>query len=169
MGCTKHYVFALGFLRPPGLFTRKRRRGDRYVKRDVAAASEGDLDAEMVVARAIIGQRTGTFDPSTHRDRYQEALRALIGAKLKGLPIKRREVITPPPVIDLMAALKRSLAQDMLAISGTTAKKKRARPAADRRQRSLLLPVAGSRKRKVEPATESAAVAIRPRKKASPA
>jgi len=49
---------------PPGLFTRKRRRGDRYVKRDVAAASEGDLDAEMVVARAIIGRRTGTFDPS---------------------------------------------------------------------------------------------------------
>ena len=132
--------------------------------------TEGDFDAEMVaIARAIIRQRTGTFDPSTHRDRYQEALRALIGAKLKGLPIKRREVITPPPVIDLMAALKRSLAQDMLAISGTTAKKKRARPAADRRQRSLLLPVAGSRKRKVEPATESAAVAIRPRKKASPA
>jgi len=64
LGCTKHYVFALGFLRPPGLFTRKRRRGDRHVKRDIAAAGECDLDAEMVVARAIIRQRTGTFDPS---------------------------------------------------------------------------------------------------------
>jgi DNA end-binding protein Ku len=128
----------------------------------------GDLDAEMVaIARAIIGQRTGTFDPSTHRDRYQEALRALIEAKLKGLPIKPREVITPSPVIDLMAALKRSFAQDTPAISGTTVKKKRDKPAADRRQRSLLLPVAGGRKRKDEPATESAAVAMRPRKKAS--
>jgi non-homologous end joining protein Ku len=40
------------------------------------ANAEGDLDAEMVaIARAIIRQRTGKFDPSTDRDRYQEALR----------------------------------------------------------------------------------------------
>ena len=129
---------------------------------------KGDLDAEMVaIARAIIRQRTGTFDPRIHHDRYQDALRALIEAKLRGLPIRPREVIAPSPVIDLMVALKRSLAQDTPAISGTTTKEKRARPAADRRQRSLLLPVAGSRKRKEEPATEPAAVAMKPRKKAS--
>ena len=131
------------------------------------AATDGDLDAEMVaIARANIRQRTGTIDPSTHRDRYQEALRALIEAKLKGLPIKLQEVVTPPPAIDLMAALKRSLAQDTPAISGTAAKKKRAGPA-DRRQRSLLLPVAGGRKKKEHPVTGSAAVAMRRRKKAS--
>jgi DNA end-binding protein Ku len=130
--------------------------------------TDGDLDAEMVaIARAIIRQRTGTFDPGTYRDRYQEALRALIAAKLKGLPIKRREVIAPPPVIDLMAALKLSVAQDTPALRGTTAKKKRARPAGDRCQRSLLLPVAGGRKRKVEPATKPATVVKRPRKKAT--
>ena len=129
---------------------------------------KGDLDAEMVaIAQTIIRQRTGTFDPSIHHDRYQDALRALIEAKLRGLPIRPREVIAPPPVIDLMAALKRSLAQDTPAISGTTTKEKRARRAADRRQRSLLLPVAGGRKRKEEPATRPAAVAMKPRKKAS--
>jgi len=106
-------------------------------------------------------------DPSTHRDRYQEALRALIEAKLTGLPIKPREVITPPPVIDLMAALKRSLAQDTPAISGTMGKEKRARRAAAPRQRSLLFPVAGGRTRREEPVTKPAAVAMRPRKKAS--
>jgi hypothetical protein len=89
----------------------------------------------------------------------------LIEAKLKGLPIKPREAITPPPVIDLMAALKRSLAQAP-AISGMTAKDKRARPAAERRQRSLLLPVAGGRTRGEEPVTKPATNAIRPRKKA---
>ena len=126
-------------------------------------SAEGDLDAEMVaIARAIIRQRTGTFDPSMHRDRYQEALRGLVEAKLKGIPIKPREVIMPPPVIDLMAALKRSLAQETLATGAMTVKQKRTRPAADRRQRSLLLPVAGGRKRKQGPA----AVAMRPRKKA---
>ena len=42
-------------------------------------SAEGDLDAEMVaIAGAIIRQRTGHFDPSTYRDRYQEALQQLI-------------------------------------------------------------------------------------------
>src|ERR1700726_486674 len=76
-------------------------------------SAEGDLDAEMVaIPGAIIRQRTGHFDPSTYRDRYQEALQQLIGAKTKGLTIKPRAVSTPTPVIDLMAALKRSLAQE---------------------------------------------------------
>jgi len=127
---------------------------------------EGDLDAEMVaIARAIIRQRTGKFDPSTYRDRYQEALRGLIEAKLKGLPITPREVIAPPAVIDLMAALKRSLAQETTATGAMTPKEKRPRPAADRRQRSLLLPVAGGRRRKEEPATKPVAVAMRRRRR----
>jgi hypothetical protein len=74
---------------------------------------ERDLDAEMVaIARAIIGQRTGSFDPTRYRDRYQEALAELIEAKMKGLTVKPKEMAAPPPVIDLLAALKRSLAQE---------------------------------------------------------
>ena len=130
-------------------------------------SAAGDLDADMVaIARAIIRQRTGTFDPSTHRDRYQEALRALIEAKLKRLPLKLRQVITPPPVIDLMAALKRSLAQETPSTGAITAKEKRPRRAADRRQRSLLLPVPGGRRKKEQPAIGPAAVAVRSRNKA---
>ena len=79
--------------------------------------SEGELDAEMVaIARAIIAQRTGSFDPTTYRDRSQEALRELIEAKMKGLPIEPRAVSAP--VIDLMSALKRSLAQEAPAKGG---------------------------------------------------
>jgi DNA end-binding protein Ku len=127
---------------------------------------EGDLDAEMVaIARAIIRQRTAKFDPRTYRDRYQEGLRALIEAKLKGLPFKPREVITPPPLIDLMAALKRSLAQQTTATGVVTPKVKRPRPATDRRQRSLFLPVAGGRRRKEESAAKPVAVAMRPRRR----
>jgi DNA end-binding protein Ku len=88
------------------------------------ARADGAIDAEMpTIARAIIAQRTGKFDPSKFRDRYQEALQELIEAKMKGVAIKPREVTTPAPVIDLMAALKRSLAQEAPFARGATARK----------------------------------------------
>src|SRR2546430_4382559 len=43
---------------------------------------------------------------TNYQDRYQEALRQLIEAQMKGLPIKPQAVNAPPPVIDLMTALK---------------------------------------------------------------
>src|SRR5690349_16870539 len=52
---------------------------------------------------------------SISTSRYQEALRELIEAKLRGLPMRARPAVTPPLVIDLMAALKRSLAEGVVA------------------------------------------------------
>ena len=110
----------------------------------------------VAIARAIIVQRTDKFDPSTYRDRYQEALRELIQAKVKGLPIKPRAVPEPSPVIDLMAALKRSLAKSACELRAE--KEKRTKAAPDRRQPSLLLPVSGGRRGKEEPAVQQTVV-----------
>ena len=56
-------------------------------------SADGAIDAEMLaIARAIIAQRTGKFDPSEFRDRYHEALRELIEAKMKGVPSNRRRL-----------------------------------------------------------------------------
>jgi len=127
-------------------------------------SAEGDLDAEMVaIAGAIIRQRTGSFDPSTYHDRYQEALRRLIEAKMKGVTIEPRTVSTPSPVIDLMAALKRSLAQEPSAPEQRTAKRKRTKKAPDRGQPALLLPLTGDRKRNQRPSSDPAVTSIKKR------
>jgi DNA end-binding protein Ku len=128
--------------------------------------ADGAVDAEMLaIAHAIIERRTGKFDPSKFRDRYQEALWELIEAKMKGLPIKPREVETSAPVIDLMAALKRSLAQETSAAKVAT-HKKHAKAVPDRRQRSLLLPVSGGGTGREAVTVEPGTVAAKRRKKA---
>jgi len=69
-------------------------------------------DKDMVdIATRIIAQKEAEFDPSEFKDRYDDALRALIKAKQKGG--KKALVEAPEPddtnVIDLMAALRNSL------------------------------------------------------------
>jgi DNA end-binding protein Ku len=117
----------------------------------------------VAIAGTIIRQRTGIFDPSTYHDRYQEALQQLIEAKMKGMTIEPRAVSTPSPVIDLMAALKRSLAQEPSAPKQTTAKRKQTRKALDRNQPVLLLPLTGSRKGKRRPSADPAVGSIKKR------
>ena len=120
-------------------------RASEEVRAAAFQKSDAEIDPDMVaIAETIIKRRSGHFDPTLFRDRYQEALRELIEAKMKGLPIKPKQ-IAAPPVLDLMAALKRSLAQE------TDAGKPRRRAAADRRQTSLLLPMSGKKKETAKP------------------
>jgi DNA end-binding protein Ku len=72
-------------------------------------------DAEMVqLATQLIGRQDASFEPADLQDRYEARLRDVIDAKLKGEGITPDEPATPRTdnVIDLMAALKRSLGQE---------------------------------------------------------
>jgi DNA end-binding protein Ku len=134
-------------------------RAPRFIEAD------GAIDTDMLaIGRTLIERRIGKFNSTTFRDRYQEALQELIETKVRGLPIKPRAVATPAPVIDLMAALKRSLVGETPAAKVVTAKKRAMAPP-NRRQGALLLPVPGGRKKKEEPATETTTVATRGRRK----
>ncbi len=100
----------------------------------------GRTDAEMVkLARQLIDRQSGAYDPADAEDRYEARLRAVIEAKLKG------EGITPEEpeedrgnVIDLMAALKRSLGQK--ASASRPRKRKNPQPRARRRRRPRVSP-----------------------------
>jgi DNA end-binding protein Ku len=78
------------------------------------SASHEKSDPEMVkLAVQLIDRQTGRYDPSDVEDKYETRLRAMIDAKLKGQGIGREQ---PPAedrgnVIDIMAALKKSLGQ----------------------------------------------------------
>ena len=83
-------------------------------------------DPEMVkLATQLIDRQTGRYDPADLEDRYETRLREMIDAKLKGEGIE--EEAAPEPartnVIDLMAALKRSLGDEA---TGAKAEPKRA-------------------------------------------
>lgn len=68
-------------------------------------------DKDMVeIATRIIGQKEAAFDPTTFKDRYDDALRAMIKAKQKGgKGVVEVEEPDDTNVVDLMEALRNSL------------------------------------------------------------
>jgi len=70
-------------------------------------------DSAMVdIAEKIIAQLSGPFDPSKFNDRYEEALKKLIAEKEKGKGrIAEVEEPEDTKVVDLMAALRKSLGE----------------------------------------------------------
>lgn len=66
--------------------------------------------AMISIAEKIIEQQRGPFDASTFVDRYEEALKKLIADKLKGHKVRAIAEPEDTNVVDLMAALRASLA-----------------------------------------------------------
>jgi DNA end-binding protein Ku len=64
----------------------------------------------LKLASHIIDQKAGHFDPTKFEDRYENAVQSLLKAKQAGLPAAEPE--TPPPsnVVNIMDALRKSLA-----------------------------------------------------------
>lgn len=94
---------------------------------DIPAAK---ADKDMIaIAAKIIEQQEGDFDPREFKDNYEDALRALIKEKEEGAG--RKVTVEEPQgaeVIDLMEALRRSLAGDKSAAKRPAAKNATAKP-----------------------------------------
>jgi DNA end-binding protein Ku len=104
-------------------------------------AAEVKTDPEMVqLAKQLIDRQTTQYDPSDLEDRYETRLRAMIEAKLKGEGIDVSEPVEPDRgnVIDLMAALKKSLGEGADAKLPAPAKK----PAREAKTKAAAQPAA---------------------------
>ena len=66
---------------------------------------------ELELARQVIASLAGDFEPSELTSDYRRDLRALLDAKLAGREVARPEPVAEAPVLDLMEALRRSVAE----------------------------------------------------------
>jgi DNA end-binding protein Ku len=75
------------------------------------AVEETELKgAELDLAKQVIASLVGEFDPSEFENEYRRELRAMLEAKLDGREISKPEPVPETPVVDLMEALRRSVA-----------------------------------------------------------
>jgi DNA end-binding protein Ku len=77
---------------------------------DEAVSAAEVKGPELDLAKQIIASLAGEFDPTELRSEYRESLRELLEAKLAGQEIETPEPAAPTPVVDLMEALRASVA-----------------------------------------------------------
>src|SRR3954467_9654659 len=86
-----------------------------YEVRDAAEYFDEIQDVKITkdmldLAKHIVETKAGHFEPGKFQDHYESALHELLDKKQKGLPIAAAKKATPSNVVDLMSALKASIA-----------------------------------------------------------
>jgi DNA end-binding protein Ku len=105
------------------------------------------------LARHIVNQKAGRFEPDKFEDQYETALIDLINAKRAGKPITAKERPRGENVVDLMDALRKSIGAAEPAKGSTPAKKPRKAASG---QKEMLMPIAGKKTAKEAAAKKSA-------------
>ena len=97
-GMTLHTMF----------YTNEIREVAEYGKRTPAAEPK---EAEKKLATQLIESLAAKFEPEKYKDQYQESMKAMIAAKQAGQEVAEVPHAKMAPVIDLMEALKKSIAE----------------------------------------------------------
>ena len=140
-------------------------RGDGHAVRypyEVRSAEEYFDDIQDVkvtkdmldLAKHIVNQKAGHFEPDKFEDQYETALIDLINQKRAGKPITAKERPRGENVVDLMDALRKSIGGAEPARDSKPAKKPRKAASG---QKEMLMPIAGKKPAKEVAAKKSAA------------
>jgi DNA end-binding protein Ku len=104
---------------------------------EAAVAETSVKKPELALAQQVIGSLVGEFEPEEFENEYRRELKTMLEAKLAGQEISKPEPVPETPVVDLMEALRRSVAD----VQGAKAK-----PAAKRKAPARPRAKAGARK-----------------------
>jgi DNA end-binding protein Ku len=112
---------------------------DVYSQAEIEEAVEDTVvkDAELALAAQVIDSLAGDFDPTSLTSDYRRDLKAMLEAKLAGAEIARPEpVAEETPVVDLMEALRKSVADAKQRTGNGSAKAKAAPKSGSRARRA---------------------------------
>ena len=132
--------------------------------------SEGEYFAEIQdvkitkdmldLAKHIVSQKSGSFEPDQFEDQYETALVDLINQKRAGKPITPKQRPRGENVVDLMEALRRSVG-DPAAATKTPQKSRKTPQKTSAGQKEMLMPIAGKKQAKEAPAKKPATTGSR--------
>jgi len=108
------------------------------------------------LARHIVNQKSGRFEPDKFEDHYETALVELINQKRAGKPITPKERPATGNVVDLMEALRRSVGKEAAPAPAKAAKPAKKPRTAAPGQKEMLMSIEG-KKAKEAPAKKTAA------------
>lgn len=146
---------------------------------DFATVEDQEVsDKEMSMARMLIDELAGDYDPDEYEDDYALAVEALVKAKLEGGEVQQPEVEEEESgeVVDLLAALARSVekakasrGESTSSAPATKAPAKKAAPATKSTSKKTAAKKSTTKKAaaKKAPAKKSTAKKSAPKKKAS--
>src|SRR5579863_9040006 len=100
------------------------------------------------LAKHIVNQKTGHFEPDKFEDQYETALIDLINQKRAGKPITPKERPRGDNVVDLMEALRRSVGGGPAADTKAPKKSGKKPRKAATGQKEMLMPIAGKKQAK---------------------
>jgi DNA end-binding protein Ku len=99
----------------------------------------------LKLAEHILQNKAANFDPSQFVDHYEEAVVEMLKKKQAGIPAPReRAAARPQNVVNLMDALRRSIAQEKRAPASSKKRRKRVEA-----QTEMLLPITGKKGKEV--------------------
>ncbi|QQO18058.1 Ku protein [Bradyrhizobium diazoefficiens] len=113
----------------------------------------------LELAKHIVNQKAGRFDPEKFEDHYEAALVELINQKRAGKVIHPKERPKGENVVDLLEALRQSVGREAAPAKAAKPAKKPRKPAAG--QKEMLMPIAGKKPVKEAAAKKPAAGARR--------
>jgi DNA end-binding protein Ku len=97
------------------------------------------------LARHIVEQKSGSFEPDKFEDQYETALVDLINQKRAGKPITAKERPRGENVVDLMDALRKSIGGGEAALPAAPVKQAKKSKKAAPDQKEMLMPIAGKK------------------------